>query len=117
MTKILVADDNQNIRELVVLLLQLNGFEVKSAVDGITAIATAHSEKPDLILLDIDMPGMSGLEVCRRLQKTEATHEIPIVFLTGNDDIQRGIVAGAKGYIIKPCSIDEIIDTIHLALG
>jgi two-component system alkaline phosphatase synthesis response regulator PhoP len=111
MAKILVADDERDIRELIGFTLRFAGFEVVLTADGIEAIEKAPLEQPDLILLDVRMPRITGYEVCRQLKENPATSAIPIVFLSakGQDgEIKQGLESGAVEYIVKPFAPDEL---------
>jgi len=103
--RVLVADDEPSMRALCRVNLQLEGLEVLEASDGEEALALATGQLPDLVLLDVMMPGLDGWEVARRLEARPATRDIPIVFMTAlaaPDDRSRGIAAGAVGYLVKP---------------
>jgi DNA-binding response OmpR family regulator len=120
MAKILIAEDDQDIRELIVLTLQFHGFEVVAAEDGALAVEYAMAEPFDLILLDVRMPRMTGYDACRRLKEMEVTRDIPIIFLSAKGqetEIQTGIDAGAEQYILKPFAPDLLVDTINEVLG
>ena len=120
MTKILIVEDDRDIRELVVLTLQFSGFDVVSASDGAQAVEKASSEPFDLILMDVRMPRMSGYEACRKLRQMDVTRETPIVFLSakGQDaEIQAGLDAGANHYILKPFAPDMLADKINEVLN
>jgi CheY-like chemotaxis protein len=115
MAKILIAEDDQDIRELVVLTLQFNGFDVVSAVDGAQAIEKAREEAFDLILMDVRMPRMTGYEACRRLRQMEETKDVPIVFLSAKGqeaEIRQGLEVGATAYILKPFAPDDLAQKI-----
>lgn len=120
MTKILIAEDDQDIRELVVLTLQFNGFEVVSAVDGAQAVEKAQEDDFDLILMDVRMPRMTGYEACRQLREMESTQNIPIIILSAKgqeSEIQAGLDAGATQYILKPFSPDILARKISEVLN
>jgi DNA-binding response OmpR family regulator len=120
MAKILIAEDDQDIRELVVLTLQFSGFDVKSVEDGAAAVEAAKAETYDLILMDVRMPRMTGYEACRRLKEMELTQNIPIVFLLAKGqeaEIQTGLQVGAADYILKPFAPDVLIKTINDVLN
>ncbi|MEZ4593833.1 MAG: response regulator [Chloroflexota bacterium] len=120
MTKILIAEDDQDIRELVVLTLQFGGFDVTPVEDGSLAVEKAKSEAFDLILMDVRMPRMTGYEACRRLKEMDDTKDIPIIFLSAKgqeQEIQTGIDAGAADYILKPFAPDTLVNTIHKVLS
>ena len=103
--KILIVDDELSARTGLAKLLGREGFEVSQAGDGQSALAACASFRPDLILLDIVMPGMDGFEVCRRLKTNPATHHIPVVMVTALDqpsDRVRGLESGADDFLSKP---------------
>lgn len=115
MAKILIAEDDLDIRELVVLTLQFHGHEVASAVDGVEAVEKARKDSFDLILMDVRMPRMTGYEACRRLRKMDETSRTPIIFLSAKGqeaEIQAGMEAGATQYILKPFAPDVLATTI-----
>ena len=119
MTNILIAEDDQDIRELVVLTLQFSGFDVVSVEDGSLAVEKAKTDSFDLILMDVRMPRMTGYEACRRLKEMDATKNIPIIFLSAKGqekEIQTGLDAGAADYILKPFAPDTLINTINSVL-
>ena len=120
MTKILIAEDDQDIRELVVLTLQFSGFDVVSVEDGSLAVEKAQSQSFDLILMDVRMPRMTGYEACRRLKEMDSTKNIPIIFLSAKgqeQEIQTGLNVGAVDYILKPFAPDTLVNTINKVLN
>jgi CheY-like chemotaxis protein len=105
--KLLIADDEASIRVLVRVTLEGGGFEILEAADGEAAMAVARAEQPRLVLLDVMMPRLDGLEVCRRLKGDPATKGIVVVLLTAmaqDTDRERGLSAGADDYLTKPFS-------------
>lgn len=103
--RILVADDDPFIRRLVVFTLKKRGYEILEAGDGITALNLARQEKPDLAVLDVLMPEMTGLEVTQTLAQDPNTARIPILILSASaqqSEIEAGLASGATAYIIKP---------------
>ncbi len=103
--RILVADDDPFIRRLVVFTLKKRGYEILEASDGASALKLARQEKPALVVLDVLMPGMTGLEVTQTLSQDPATAQIPIVILSANaqqTDIDAGLASGATAYLVKP---------------
>jgi DNA-binding response OmpR family regulator len=116
MPKILVAEDERDIRELIGLSLRFADFEVVLTQNGEEAVERTSVEKPDLILLDVRMPKMSGYEACRRLKEDPSTTEIPIVFLSAKGqekEIEEGLNSGALDYIVKPFAPDELADQVR----
>lgn len=103
--KILIIDDDVLIRETVKIALEHVGFNVQVAPDGQRAFDCVRDEKPDLIVLDLYMPGMNGWEFCRSLKADAATKDIPVMIFTGSNetvDVMSGLEAGAFEYITKP---------------
>lgn len=112
---ILVADDDRRVLKLVAVTLG-SGHRLLQAVDGAQALDIAQRERPDLILLDIRMPRVDGLEVCRRLKNGRATADIKVVMLTGmgqDEDRAAGMKAGADEYFVKPFSPRALLDKVH----
>jgi DNA-binding response OmpR family regulator len=117
--RVLVVDDEP---DLVVLLeehLTHEGYDVVTATSGMQAIAKAREEKPNIILLDVMMPGVSGFDVCNILQDFPETANIPIIFLTAVAEIKRkvmGLNLGADDYITKPFDLHELAARVRAAL-
>jgi CheY-like chemotaxis protein len=115
---ILIADDEDDIKMILGMYLETCGFRVLTAYDGLDAIERIKESKPDLILMDIMMPVLDGVEVTRQIKATEETRDIPIVMLTAaaqSEMVERALKAGAEEYIAKPFEPDrvkEIIDRI-----
>ena len=119
MPKILVADDEPNIREVITRLLSNEGYEVIEAVDGRWAYTKAVSERPDIVLLDITMPVMSGLLVLHKLKNNPQTESIPVIILTSSHFPRHeleGMQMGALDYITKPWGPGELEDRVRLGL-
>ena len=118
---VLVVDDLEKNLQLLGELLSDQHYEVMLASSGASALERVQARKPDLILLDIMMPEMDGIETCRRLQQDPATQDIPIIFLTATNDSEmavRGLSEGAVDYITKPFSASELLARVdtHVAL-
>ena len=114
--KILIADDDRELSEILNFALTRAGFEVVSALDGIEALEMAESEQPALVLLDWSMPRLEGLEVCRRLRERSS---VPIIMLTvrnHEDDVLRAFEAGADDHVAKPFSPKQLVARIRAAL-
>jgi len=110
--KILIVDDESGARAALEFLLQREGFEVRDAPDGPTAIQECATFRPDLILLDIMMPGMDGFEVCRHIKATPETRLTPVVLITGltaTEDRIMGINSGADDFLSKPIDLNELL--------
>ncbi|MCU0463736.1 MAG: response regulator [Anaerolineae bacterium] len=121
MAHILVAEDERDIRELLNITLSvIGGHTVTLVNDGEEAVRAAGELSPDLILLDMRMPRMTGLEACRALKAQPGTASIPVVFLSGrglDDEVQSGLDAGALAFIVKPFAPDELVSEIEQLLA
>jgi DNA-binding response OmpR family regulator len=120
-SKVLVVDDNQDIRELVMHILDADGFHVFSAPDGDNAKAILQSNQVDLILLDVMMPGTSGLELLQEIRtgSLKAHREVPVIMITamaGTEDIDKALAIGANSYIVKPFRAALIRDKVRQIL-
>jgi DNA-binding response OmpR family regulator len=114
--RILVVDDESSIRLVCRLNLDSDGFQTLEAPDGETALALARAEQPDLILLDVMLPGIDGWRVAEELAASPETRDIPILFLSARSDRsdeERGHEVGGLGYITKPFDPEELIDRIR----
>jgi two-component system, OmpR family, response regulator len=115
--RLLVVDDEPNILELLSASLRFAGFDVATATNGNEALRVAASYQPDLLVLDVMMPGLDGFEVVRRLRKEE--QRVPVLFLTakdGTEDKIAGLTLGGDDYITKPFSLEEVIARIRAVL-
>jgi DNA-binding response OmpR family regulator len=120
MNRVLVVDDDADIRELVTFKLEQAGYMVQAAADGQLGLDAALANPPDLILLDLMMPKLSGIEVCRLLREHAATADTPVILFTAKAqeaDVQRGFSAGADDYIVKPFSPRELIARVQAVLA
>lgn len=116
MSQVLVVDDDPHIRQLLVFALEKAGLSAREAEDGEAALASVAQQRPDLVVLDINMPKLDGLEVCRRLR---AQGDVPILFLSSRDDeIDRilGIELGGDDYVVKPFSPREVTARVQAIL-
>ncbi len=119
---ILAVDDTPASLKLLADLLKAEGYQVRASISGELALRSAHAHPPELVLLDIRMPGMDGLEVCRRLKGDPATHDVPVIFLSAASetlDKVQGFEVGAVDYITKPYQRDELLARVrtHLELN
>jgi DNA-binding response OmpR family regulator len=119
MKKVLVVDDEEYLVELLSVNLEVAGFNVVKAYDGEQGLKQTEAERPDIIILDIRMPGVDGFEVCRRLKADPTTKNIPIIMLSAyvqQADINKGLSLGAETYIKKPFDVQNLIDTVNQIL-
>jgi DNA-binding response OmpR family regulator len=116
---ILIIEDDEDIRELLVYNLEKNGYEAEAVESGETGLASAIRRKPDLILLDLMLPGMDGLSVCRQLKAGKATHDVPIIIISAKGeetDIITGLELGADDYLAKPFSPNILLSRVRAVL-
>ena len=120
MAKILVAEDERDIRDLITFTLRFAGHDVVTAINGEEALDKTFQENPDLVLLDVRMPRMTGYETCRRIKADKNTQHIPVVFLSAKgqeSEVQAGLDAGAVEYILKPFSPDQLTARVRSILA
>jgi DNA-binding response OmpR family regulator len=117
---ILVVDDEIGALTLIGIMLERGGFSVLKAKDAKTALSVLDQNTPDLIILDVMMPGMNGIELCRVIRDRNDTHAIPVLILSARGDaesIMRGIEAGANDYLPKPILHHDLVAKVRLMLG
>ncbi len=117
--RILIVEDEESIRELLERTLQ-RGYDVRVAADGHEGLRIARPFRPDLLLLDVMLPGMSGFELARELRNIPGLESVPLAFLTAKDDpksMAEGIVTGARHYIVKPVNLQELMKLVARMLG
>jgi DNA-binding response OmpR family regulator len=120
MAKILLAEDEKQIADMIAFKLTNSGHQVIRAPDGEEAMKLARSDAPDLIMLDAMMPGLGGFEVLRRLKSDPALRAVPVIMVTAKGherDVLNGLRGGAVDYIVKPFSLKELAARVELALG
>lgn len=120
MARILIAEDEPDIRELVAFTLRFAGHEVVATNNGEEAYHKAQEMIPDLIMMDVRMPRMTGYEACRAMKQIPSLADIPVVFLSakGQDaEIQSGLEAGAEDYLLKPFAPDQLVERVKAILS
>lgn len=115
-SRILVVDDDSALAEMLTMVLESEGFQVTHASDGNEAIEKFQSEQPDLVLLDVMLPFLSGIQVCERIRETAGVPIIMLTARTDTDDIVRGLEAGADDYVVKPFNPAELMARIRARL-
>ena len=118
-TKVLIVEDYAPLADTLEYQLKRAGYEVSRAADGREAVSLAKLTLPDVIILDVDLPGISGIEVCRRLKSRPDTRSIPIIMLSARSeevDKVRGLETGADDYVVKPYSVVELMARVRTQL-
>jgi len=116
---ILVVEDDADMNDLICSVLEEAGYKTISVATGEKGLETANQSKPDLVLLDIELPQMDGIEVCRAISSNEKTRSIPVIMVTINRDISMKLssyIAGARRYITKPFGVDELVGEVRKTL-
>jgi DNA-binding response OmpR family regulator len=119
MAKILIAEDEHDIRELITFTLKFAGYDVVAVPNGQEAVEAAAREIPDLILMDVRMPIMTGYEACQKIKENPEVKDIPVVFLSAKGqeaEIQTGLDVGATEYLLKPFAPNELTDRVQALL-
>jgi DNA-binding response OmpR family regulator len=119
-TRIVVADDDQDILDLVVFKLTQAGYDPVAVGDGVAALAAIEADLPRLAILDVMMPGLSGMEVLRKVRANEATKDLDVILLTArarDSDVDTGFATGASDYVIKPFSPRELMHRVNAVLA
>ncbi|HVE84751.1 MAG TPA: response regulator [Myxococcales bacterium] len=114
--KVIIVDDDRETREMLALALRQEGFEVTQAANGLRLISTLHVDRPDVILMDVNMSWIDGFELCRAVRSSEEFKRIPVVFVSGRSataDVKRGMEAGAAAYFTKPVELPTLIARIR----
>ena len=115
--KIMIADDDTGIIDAVVMMLEFEGYTVSSTVNGAT-ILELKNNYPDLLLLDVQMPGLDGREICRKLKQKEDTRNIPVILVSASTNLQKSAQdAGADDYLEKPFNMHELLEKVALQLN
>jgi DNA-binding response OmpR family regulator len=118
--KVIIVDDDRDTREMLTLALELEGFEVSQAANGLRLISAMHVDRPDVILLDVMMSWIDGFELCRAIKKNPSFMDIPVIFISARksvDDERSGLEAGAIEYFTKPLDMDRLIARIREILA
>ena len=119
-TRIVVADDDQDILDLVVFKLTQAGYDPVAVGDGVAALAAIEADLPRLAILDVMMPGLSGIDVLRKVRANEATKDLAVILLTArarDSDLDTGFATGASDYVIKPFSPRELMHRVNAVLA
>jgi two-component system OmpR family response regulator len=117
--RVVVADDDADILDLLVFVLNRAGFETVGVADGVAALAAIEANPPRLAILDIMMPGMSGIEVLRQVRASETIGDLDVILLTArarDSDVDTGFATGASDYVIKPFSPRELVQRVNAVL-
>jgi len=118
--RVIIVDDDRDTREMLTLALELEGFDVGQAANGLRLISAMHVDRPDVILLDVMMSWIDGFELCRAIKKNPTFTDIPVIFISARksaEDEKTGLAAGAVAYFSKPIDMDGLVARIHVLLG
>ncbi len=114
--KVIIVDDDRETREMLALALSMEGFEVSQVANGLRLISTLHVDKPDVILLDVNMSWIDGFELCKAVRQNEEFATIPVVFVSARSspaDVKKGMSCGAADYFTKPVEIPSLIKRLR----
>lgn len=114
--RIIIVDDDRETRDLLALALGQEGFDVRQAANGLRLISSLAVDRPDVILMDVNMSWIDGFELCRAVKKNEDLAHIPVIFISGrtsSSDIRRGLEVGAVAYLTKPVDLEELARRIR----
>lgn len=120
MAKIVIAEDEPDIRELIAFTLRFAGHEVITGSNGEEGYQLAKTERPDLVMLDVRMPKLTGYEACKRIKAESELTNIPVIFLSAkgqDNEIEQGLAAGAEEYLLKPFAPDQLVDRVKTVLA
>lgn len=120
MAKIVIAEDEPDIRELIAFTLRFAGHEVITGSNGEEGYQLARQERPDLVMLDVRMPKLTGYEACKRIKAEPDLAAIPVIFLSAKgqeNEIEQGLAAGAEEYLLKPFAPDQLVDRVKAVLA
>ncbi len=118
-TKILLIDDDQHAMEITESRIKANGYRFLGSLDPVKGIELIRREKPDIILLDVAMPGVDGFSLCKIIKGDKSTKKIPIIFITAKElinDVEKGFEVGAVDYVLKPVDWDRLMEKIERIL-
>ncbi len=120
MAKIVIAEDEPDIRELIAFTLRFAGYEVITGSNGEEGYQLTKSERPDLVMLDVRMPKLTGYEACKRIKSEPELAATPVIFLSAKgqeNEIEQGLAAGAEEYLLKPFAPDQLVDRVKAVLA
>jgi DNA-binding response OmpR family regulator len=120
MAKIVIAEDEPDIRELIAFTLRFAGYEVITGSNGEEGYQLTRSERPDLVMLDVRMPKLTGYEACKRIKSEPELAATPVIFLSAKgqeNEIEQGLAAGAEEYLLKPFAPDQLVDRVKAVLA
>ena len=120
MAKIVIAEDEPDIRDLIAFTLRFAGYEVITGSNGEEGYQLTKSERPDLVMLDVRMPKLTGYEACKRIKSEPELAATPVIFLSAKgqeNEIEQGLAAGAEEYLLKPFAPDQLVDRVKAVLA
>lgn len=118
--KIIIVDDDRETREMLTLAMELEGFEVREAANGLRLISTLEVDRPDAIVLDVMMSWINGFELCRAIKQNVDFRDIPVIFVSARknaDDVAEGLASGAADYFTKPLDVERLANRLEELIG
>jgi len=112
----IIVDDDRDTREMLAMALELEGYDVTQAANGVKLIASLHVHHPDILLLDVNMSWIDGFELCRAVRRNEQLHQLPVLFVSARKaraDVEAGMASGADGYFTKPIDFDALLERMR----
>lgn len=118
--RIIIVDDDRDTRDILRMALEMEGYETLVAANGLRLIASLEVDRPDLIILDVVMSWINGVELCHSIKRNPEFQKIPVLFVSGRtspEDIARGLEAGAEGYLCKPLDLEALLARVRALIG
>ncbi|HTS81625.1 MAG TPA: response regulator [Myxococcaceae bacterium] len=112
----IIVDDDRDTREMLAMALELEGYQVTQAANGVKLISSLHVHRPDILLLDVNMSWIDGFELCRAVRRNEQLHQLPVLFVSARKaraDVEAGMASGADGYFTKPIDFDALLERMR----
>ncbi|HEY1333431.1 MAG TPA: response regulator [Myxococcaceae bacterium] len=116
----IIVDDDRDTREMLAMALEIEGYDVTQAANGVKLISSLHVHRPDILLLDVNMSWIDGFELCRAVRRNEQFRTLPVLFVSARKaraDVEAGLASGADGYFTKPVDFDALLGRMRELVG